>query len=329
MHRIALQGNGRIEQQAIKMKTLVTGGAGFIASHLTKELIKQGHSVWVLDTLHTGSLSNLGRYRKKIHFRKTRAGTLSSLNQKFDIIFHLGMPSSSPMYRQNHSLFSQTIDDATRILDYCRQNNVPLVYASTSSLYGNRQPPAIETAPIIPTDFYTETRYCIERLAKVYNDLYGVRSIGLRYFSVYGDGEQSKGKYANLISQFIWAAKKKQHPVIYGDGYQSRDFIHVNDVVRANLLSWELLKDKTANLAEIINIGTGKCHSLNYVIRELSEALQLTIKPKYIPNPIKNYIMKTRANTNKAKFCLGFETEIPLEKGIRMVLKKKGTTVPF
>ena len=304
------------------MKVLVTGICGFIGSHLAKELVSEGHNVWGLDTLHTGSLKNIALIRSQIHFRKSRAGTLASLNQKFDIIFHLGMPSSSPMYRSNHSLISQTIDDATRILDYCKQNNTPLIYASTSSLYGNRQPPAIETAPITPTDFYTETRLTIERLAQVYCNLYGVRSIGLRYFSVYGDNEQSKGKYANLVSQFIWAARKKQRPLIYGDGYQSRDFIHVNDVVRANLLAWNLLNDKNTSFAEIVNIGTGRCHSLNYVIRELEEALQHKINPQYTPNPIKNYIMKTRANTHKAKFCLGFEAEIPLEKGIRMVLKK-------
>jgi UDP-glucose 4-epimerase len=166
--------------------------------------------------------------------------------------------------------------------------------------------------PIYVTDYYTECRYAIERLAKLYNILHGVRSVGLRLFSVYGPKEQYKGEYANVISQFLWLMKRDQPPIIFGDGTQTRDFIHVADVVEAFMLSAE--KDFEC---EIFNVGTGIARSFNYVVDLINKILGKSIKPVYKPNPIKNYVYHTLADTTKAEKILGFKAKITLEEGIR------------
>ena len=169
--------------------------------------------------------------------------------------------------------------------------------------------------PIYVTDFYTECRYAIERLAKLYNSLFGVKSVGLRFFSIYGPKEEFKKQYANIVSQFLWAMKRDESPVIFGDGTQTRDFTHVYDVVEALILAWK--KDFEC---EIFNVGTGVAHSFNEIVEILNRLLGKNIKPIYKPNPIKNYVYHTLADTSKAEKMLGFKAKISLEEGLRMLL---------
>ena len=192
-----------------------------------------------------------------------------------------------------------------------------VVYASSSSIYNGNKVPFREDMPIYVTDYYTECRYAIERLAKLYNILHGVKSVGLRFFSIYGPKEKFKGKYANIISQFLWAMLKDEPPVIFGDGTQTRDFTHVYDVVDALLLAW-----KRDFECEIFNVGTGVAHSFNEIVEILNRILGKNIRPIYKPNPIKNYVYHTLADTTKAERQLGFKAKIPLEEGIRSLIKE-------
>ncbi|MEM2767083.1 MAG: NAD-dependent epimerase/dehydratase family protein, partial [Candidatus Bathyarchaeia archaeon] len=233
-----------------------------------------------------------------------------------NVIFHLGMPSSSPMYKREPWLVGQTINDAIFLLEYARKSRCKIVYASTSSLYNGNSLPYREDMPIYVTDYYTECRYAIERLAMLYNRLYGVKSVGLRLFSVYGPKEEHKGEYANIVSQFLWMMKKGEAPVIYGDGEQTRDFIHVEDVVEAFMLAAEKQFE-----CEIFNVGTGVAHSFNDVVNLLNKHLGKNVKPTYKPNPIKNYVYHTWADTSKAEKILGFKAKIPLETGIKNLVK--------
>ena len=169
--------------------------------------------------------------------------------------------------------------------------------------------------PVYVTDFYTECRYAIERLAKLYNLLFGVKSVGLRFFSIYGPKEKFKGQYANIVSQFLWAMQKDESPIIFGDGTQTRDFTHVYDVVNALLLAWK--KDFEC---EIFNVGTGVAYNFNEVVDLLNKILRKNIKPIYKPNPIKNYVYHTLADTTKAERMLGFKAKISLEEGLRSLL---------
>ena len=304
------------------MKFLITGGAGFVGSHLAKTLVAQGHEVKVYDTLDTGSIKNLASIRSpgknKCVLVVQRAGRIIRERRIYDAVFHLGMPSSSPIYKKNPMCVAVVVKDAINILEYCRRYNVPLIYASTSSLYNGNQTPFDEEQDIYITDYYTEARYALERLAKLYSILHGVKSVGLRYFSVYGDGEESKGRYANLISQFLWDMRKNKAPVIYGDGEQTRDFIHVEDVVRANMEAFQYLQ--LGNSSDIFNVGTGCYHSLNQVVEKLNAALKKKIKPDYVKNTIPNYVARTHASMMKTGHVLGFKAEIKLDEGIRRLI---------
>ena len=157
-------------------KYLVTGGAGFIGSHLTEDLVSQGRDVVVLDNLSTGSLDNLWAVRDKIEFIKAPVRQVLNLGQlkELDGIFHCGIPSTTLLYRHNRFLVAEAVQDFIKILELAKSNKCKVVYASSSSLHNGNQPPFHEDMPILIKDFYTEARYLIERLAKLYHDFYQV-----------------------------------------------------------------------------------------------------------------------------------------------------------
>lgn len=295
------------------MKMLVTGGAGFIGSNLCEELARTGENeLVILDNLQTGSRENLEWVQgKKIKLIEGKASGLGKLKLgTFDAIYHFGMPSSSPMYRENPFLVGDCINETLAIFELARKSDAKIVYASTSSLYSGIAPPQREDAQVKVTDYYTEARFAIERLAELYAKLYGLQSAGMRFFSVYGPREKAKGKYANVVSQFLWQMKEGKTPVIYGDGKQARDFIFVDDVVRACLLAMER---KTSG---VYNVGTGKTTSFNAVVEAINKSLGTKIEPTHVQNPIKNYVDITQADSKKSERELGFRAKVSLEEGI-------------
>ena len=297
------------------MKVLVTGGCGFIGSNLVERLVGEGYDVTVYDNLSSGSLKNIEGLDVKFYNRPYAHLHTSGL--EFDVIFHLGIPSSSPMYKENPMLVGEAINDAIRILEYAKKRKCKVVYASSSSIYNGNMVPYREDMPIYVTDYYTECRYAIERLAKLYNTLHGVKSVGLRFFSIYGPKEEYKGRYANVISQFLWLMMKGEPPVIFGDGTQTRDFTYVSDVVDALILAMGKEFE-----CEIFNVGTGVAHTFNEVVELLNRKLGKDIKPIYKPNPIKNYVYHTLADTTKAERILGFKAKIDLETGVSLLIKE-------
>lgn len=294
------------------MLFVVTGGAGFIGSHLVKELLKRGEKVIVIDNLHTGSLENLRGL--DVRFIEGQARKIADINEKLNGIFHLGIYSSSPMYRENKGLIKEAIEDWIGVMEFARKQDIRVVLASSSSLYNGNPIPWKEDMRIIPTDFYTETRYVMERLARVYNEFYGLECVILRLFSVYGSKEEYKGRYANLVSQFLWSIRKNNPPIIFGDGSQTRDFVWVGDVVKAFLLGME----KEISY-DVFNVGFGKNYSLNELVRVINRTLGKNVEPRYVPNPIKNYVMHTLADTSKAEQVLGFKARMKLEDGVKIL----------
>ena len=334
------------------MKVLVTGALGFIGSNLTERLVAEGHEVTALDNMHTGNESNLDSVKDKVSIVKKNSGEVASLGEKFDVIFHQGIYSSSPMYKENPKLTAKVLEEWISILEYGKENKCNIVYASSSSVYNRNPPPHREDMDIFATDFYTEGRYSMERLAKIYSDFHGcaersdpgnrdsqrggagdghwflvhagqpehdeLSRLGLRYFSVYGAHERSKGKYANLVTQFLWDMKEGKSPLIFGDGSQTRDFISADDVVEANMLAMKHAA------TDVFNVGTGATTSLNSVVKLLNQQLGTSIEAEYKENPIKNYVQHTQADTSKAEEKMGFKAKTALEDGVKKLAHNRG-----
>jgi UDP-glucose 4-epimerase len=299
------------------MKLLVTGGAGFVGSNLVEELVEQKHEVIVIDNLSTGDLKNLSKVKDKIKFIKAPAMDVLDLKELkgLDGIYHYGIPSTTKLYRDNRLLVGEAVSEFTKILELAKRENCKLIYASSSSVYNGCKPPFTEDMPVLIKDFYTEARYLMERMARLYYDFYKVKSIGFRFFSVYGPHEEAKGDFANLVSQFMWDIKKGKSPLIYGDGSQTRDFTYVADINKGFQLGM-----KSDIEYDVFNLGTGRCYSLNELVKILNRLMKTDIKPAYKPNPLINYVQETLADTSKAKKKLGFEAKTPLEEGIKRII---------
>ena len=294
-------------------RVLVTGGAGFIGSNLVEALNKDNEVV-VLDNLHTGKRSNLENAIKGgAKFVEGDAMNIKSIKGDFDFVFHLGIYSASPMYRDNPNLVGEVVQGITKVLEYCKEANIPLVFASTSSIYNGIAPPHKENVIPSVTDYYTEARIACERLGELYAKLHDVNVSAMRFFSIYGYNDIGKGVYSNLLTQFMNAMINGKRPVIYGDGEQRRDFVFVTDVVDA------LQKASSAKGFNIYNVGTGKSYSLNEAVERLQKITRTNIKPKYVKMPVKNYVMVTQADISKAKQEIGFSAKVSLDKGLDLL----------
>lgn len=307
------------------MKILVTGGAGFIGSNIVEELVSQNHEVVVLDKFSLGTMINLESVKKKITVIKgdiRDEKTVEKASRGCDIISNQAAASSSPMFKSDlKGSVEINVVGFVNILNAARKNNVRrIVFASTSSIYGNNKPPLREDMKVEPPNFYSATKFNNEHMAKLFSQEYGIETIGFRYMSVYGPHEEPKGNLANLVSQFLWAMKKDESPVIYGNGKQTRDFVFVKDIVQANMLA---IDTKKRFFGEIFNVGTGKTTSLNDMITMLNKILQKNIKPKYIPVPIKNYIETQIPDISKIKKELGYSPKYTLEDGIKILAQSK------
>jgi UDP-glucose 4-epimerase len=303
-----------------ELSVLVTGGAGFIGSNLVEELLASGEDVIVLDNMTTGSRENLGGLAGNLKIIEASCSDLPGLDINPDAIYHLGIPSSSPMYKRDPMLVGEAINGAIAVLELAKKTRARVVYASTSTLYSGQTPPHKEDMEIHVTDYYTEARLCMERIARLYEKLFGVSSLGLRFFSVYGPKEGAKKQYANMITQFLWNLKKGEVPVIYGDGTQTRDFVYVKDLVRALLIAMN------SSYNGYLNAGAGKAYSFNDVIKILNEEMGTCVQPEYVENPIKNYVPHTLADTSKAEEVLGFRARYTLREGIGELIEYYGSS---
>ncbi|MCX6775957.1 MAG: NAD-dependent epimerase/dehydratase family protein [Candidatus Micrarchaeota archaeon] len=302
-------------------RILVTGGAGFIGSNIAKRLVELGHEVSVADNLFLGRKDNLKGLDVKFYKTDLRDEKLTDglfRKGKFEYVFHEAGCSSAPMFDNDprHAI-DVNVRGFMNVLQGAKESGVKrVIYASTSSLYHDLTPPHIESMNVVPKSFYTISKYVMEICARQYLDEHGVESIGMRYFSVYGPNELHKGRFANIISQFLWVMRKGQRPVIYGDGSQARDFTYVDDVVDANIRTM-----RNGKAGEVYNIGTGSMTTFNQVVELLNKHLGKNIKPKHIPNPVHNYVPVTGASTEKAQRELGFVNRYELNEGIKKLVE--------
>ena len=194
-----------------------------------------------------------------------------------------------------------------------------VLYASTSSVYGNNNPPLTEEMKLSPPNMYAATKLENEFCAKIFSQEYGLETVGYRFMSVYGPNEESKGYFSNLATQFVWKTMQGQELVIYGDGNQTRDFTYVKDIVQAITLG---IESKQKLMGEVFNVGSGESYSLNQLVNTISKIVGKPGIVKYIPNPVKNYIWSQDADISKIKERLGYKCNYPLEAGIKDLAPK-------
>jgi UDP-glucose 4-epimerase len=300
-------------------KALVTGGAGFIGSNIVEELVDRGVEVVVLDDLYLGTEDNLSEVRDEIRFVEGSVTDMEKVEEAIqgcDTVFHQAARSSSPMHMDDPQDGAEVnIIGFINTMEAAEEEGVEkVVYASTSSMYGSVEPPHSEDMGEVPTNLYTASKMSRERYAQVYSYNNRVQTTGLRYFSVYGPHEKGKGKYANVVTQFLWKMMDGESPVIWGDGEQSRDLTFVKDIVKANILAAERDEKLDGNY---YNIGTGRDITFNQVVEKLNEALDKDIEPEHVENPRDKYVQTTKADYSRAKRDLGYEPDYSFEEGLR------------
>jgi UDP-glucose 4-epimerase len=226
-------------------------------------LVNKGNEVVVVDPLHTGSRELIKDIHVEFYHMEFHEFYKVGKWKDIDGLYHLGKPSVSPMYRESRERLLESLNGSVAALEMVRELAIKMVSASTSSVYNGLELPHKEDMIINPTDFYSEARIFEERNAKIYEEFYGIKWNEMRFFSIYGPREQFKKNYANLVTQFVWAMKKNEQPVIYGNGEQKRDFVHVDDVVDA------LEKAMENKYNGIYNVSMGKSYSLNETMEML------------------------------------------------------------
>ncbi|MHC1625142.1 MAG: NAD-dependent epimerase/dehydratase family protein [Methermicoccaceae archaeon] len=295
------------------MKIVITGGAGFIGSNIANALAEE-HEVIAVDDTSLGVPENL--HGVPLVEKSVLDSSFKEVCSGADVIVHLASASSAPMFSNLIPSMTSNVEGTTNVLDVAREMGAKVLYASTSSLYSKFDPPHKEDMPVRPGSFYELSKYFNEQTARLFHELYGVESVGMRFFSVYGENERHKGEYANIVSQFLWKMRDGEAPVIYGDGTQTRDFIYVGDVVE-----FVKLAIKKAKGCDVYNVGTGTAHSFNDVVDLLNEALGTDIEPTYVDNPIANYVKHTLADVSKSRSELGFKAGITLSDGIKKLVE--------
>jgi UDP-glucose 4-epimerase len=291
------------------MKFVVTGGAGFIGSHLVEYLVEHDNSVIVIDDLNTGKIENLKNVYKKIEFIKGDIRDNNLLRKTFkDIngIFHqAALASVQESFTMPEKYHDVNVNGTENIFRFAKEFGLRVVYASSSSIYGNPlKLPIKEDAQRDPINPYAQTKLDKELLAEKYAKM-DVDIIGLRYFNVYG--ERQSMNYAGVIKLFLERVQEGNPPKINGDGLQERDFVYVKDVVRANIMAMQ----STVRHA-FINIGTGKSVSVLDLANMIISASGLSVKLIHMPE-LKGDVRATRADITLAKRLLNWKPEMQLE----------------
>jgi dTDP-glucose 4,6-dehydratase len=303
---------------------LVTGGAGFIGSHIVDRLLDEGFKVRVLDNLSTGDITNLAQHQNKKSFQFIE-GDIRNFDlvkktvKGVDAVFHEAALVSVTRSVENPLLSNEVnITGTVNLLKACVDAHVKrFVYASSCAVYGDTETlPNHENLAPKPLSPYAVDKLAAENYAKVFHNVYGLETASLRYFNVYGP-RQKHGPYSGVISIFINRLLKNKPPIIYGDGEQTRDFINVKDVVEANMFA--LSKRKA--VGEVFNISTGEATTINKLTETIQKIMDKTsLKPVHA-EPRPGDIKHSYGDISKARRNLEYEPKVQLEKGLSELVK--------
>ncbi|HEY4035218.1 MAG TPA: SDR family oxidoreductase [Ktedonobacteraceae bacterium] len=303
---------------------LVTGGAGFIGSHIAETLLKQGESVRVFDNYVTGRESNLDALKGLPGTLEILTGDLRDIDAVkaavagTEVVFHQGALASVPRSIANPVLSLETnVNGTQNVLLAARDAGVRrVVYASSSSVYGNTPTlPKHEEMPTAPLSPYAVQKLTGELLCGVFTHIYGLETVALRYFNVFGPRQDPMSEYAAVIPRFLTALLEKQRPIVFGDGEQTRDFTYVENVVQANLLA---ATSKEA-IGQAMNVGCGERVSLNAVLRIAGELLGIQSEIEY-REPRSGDVRDSLADISKAKRLLGYTPQVKFDQGLERTL---------
>ena len=302
-------------------KYLVTGGAGFIGSSICRKLVSQGCFVRVVDNLLTGKKSNLAEIIDKIEFIEADMGeseVAQSAVKDIDVVFHQGALPSVPVSVDDPAATHRHCVDATfTMLLAARDAGVKrFVYAASSSAYGDAPTsPKVETMPCNPLSPYAVAKLTGEYYCSVFYKVFGLETVALRYFNVFGPYQDPTSQYAAAIPAFVTALLKDEPPTIYGDGEQSRDFTYIDNVVRANLLA----AGAKETHGETVNIACGQAVTINEIIAMINKLLGKKVKPTYTdarPGDVKHSL----ADITAARKLIGFDPAVSFAQGLELAI---------
>jgi UDP-glucose 4-epimerase len=296
---------------------LVTGGAGFIGSHIVRRLVRQGEKVRIVDNLSTGIEERLNDVKGSIEFLR---GDLADEEVSNDavkgvawVLHQAAIPSVQRSVKDPIATNRANVTATLNLIESCQKAGVRrLVYAASSSAYGDTEVlPKIETMSPNPLSPYALQKWIGEHYCKLYHSLYGLETISLRYFNVFGPGQDPHSEYSAVVPKFINALLANRPITIFGDGEQSRDFTYVENVVEANLLA----AHATAMAGNVCNVGCGERITLNTLIRLLEEIIGVKAKVNYAeakPGDVRHSL----ADIMAARHILGYEPKVMLQEGL-------------
>jgi nucleoside-diphosphate-sugar epimerase len=304
------------------LRFLITGGAGFIGSNITKRLIEKGYFARVLDNFATGQRSNLDSVINDIELIEGDIRdfwTVVKATKGIDYILHQAALPSVPRSIDNPLTTTEVnINGTLNLLEAARFNSVQrIVYASSSSVYGDSPDmPKEESMKPMPKSPYAITKLAGEEYCMNFHQLYGLETVAIRYFNVFGPQQNPFSQYSAVIPKFINLLNQDKPPTIYGDGTTSRDFTYIENVVNANLLACE----KKGAAGNVINVACNKAYTLNDLVAKLNNILGKDIKPIYGPAK-KGDVKHSLADITKARKLLNYEPKIDFDEGLKKTVE--------
>jgi len=301
---------------------LVTGGAGFIGSHVVQELVRREEAVRVLDNLATGKIANLAGVLGRIDFHEADIRDLGGISPHFadaPYVIHLAaLPSVARSVDDPLTANEVNLTGTLNVLLAARDAGVKrLVFAASAAAYGNNPTmPRVETLTPDPLSPYALAKVAGEYYCRVFTKIFGLETVALRFFNIFGPRQNPDSPYSGVLSKFVAAYERGDTPVIFGDGEQSRDFTYVDNVVDATLRACTA----PAATGTVINVGVGRSYTLNQTIAILNAIFGRQVKPRYDP-PRKGDALHSLADISLARQALGYEPLVSFEQGLRRTVE--------